>query len=145
MADQTEPQPGEIEVFIDERREPRICEKIEVPRGLMSVIVDTTGICEIQQRDLSYRGHKIDILVRDHSFEEVAYLLLYGSLPNRDDLSEFRSQLLPEMELREEVTKILKDLDYETPPIEVLRTAVSVLAHYDDDSSHDDDRASPPN
>lgn len=84
---------------------------------------------------LVYRGYEIDDLARNTTFEEVAYLLWYGVLPNQAQLDELHRQLRA---VRPVHPDLLDHLRHHTPkdvvPMTALRTAVSMLAHYDDEA-----------
>ena len=106
-------------------------------RGLAGVIALDTSICYIdgQAGELLYRGYEIDDLARSASFEEVAYLLWHGELPTQAQLDDLHTQLRAERALRPE---IIDHLRHHTPddanPMAALRTAVSMLAAYDDEA-----------
>ncbi len=112
-------------------------------RGLAGVIALDTSICYIdgQAGELLYRGYEIDDLARNASFEEVAYLLWHGDLPTQEQLGELNRQLRSERALR---PQIIDHLRHHTPddtnPMAAIRTAVSMMAAYDeeaDDMSHE--------
>ena len=67
--------------------------------GLADVIAGTTSISQVTQEGLRYRGYDIADLAAHCCYEEVAYLLLYGELPARDDLESFRSRVMQAMQL----------------------------------------------
>lgn len=77
--------------------------------------------------DLHYRGYEIADLARHCTFEEVAYLILYGRLPNRSELSAYTSHLLELRSLPESVKEILKRIPPQAHPMDVLRTGISAL------------------
>lgn len=85
--------------------------------------------------ELIYRGYEIDDLARNTSFEEVAYLLWNGELPTQSQLDELNGQLRAERALHPD---LLDHLRHHTPentnPMAALRTAVSMLAHYDEEA-----------
>ena len=63
--------------------------------------------------------------------DEVAYLLLYGELPNKKELASFHQRVAAARKIPETLRNLLKSLPKEAVPMDVLRTAVSVLSHYD--------------
>jgi citrate synthase len=67
------------------------------------------------------------------SYDEVAYLLLYGELPNEKALREFRQRLTANRKLPGALTELLKAIPKQTPGMDALRSAISVLAHFDPD------------
>jgi 2-methylcitrate synthase/citrate synthase II len=106
--------------------------------GLEGVIAGETAISTIID-GLSYRGYPVTELAEKATFEEVAYLLLHGDLPNRQQLAEFQKRLVAARRLPEPLRDLLRVLPRATPPMDVVRTAVSILAHFDpdiEDSSH---------
>lgn len=106
-------------------------------KGLEDVIAGTSSICDVngQTGQLIYRGYDIDDLARHATFEEVAYLLWFGKLPNKSEYQQLREQLSASRELPEQVVKLLADLPMRAKPMHLLRTAVSALALYDPDVS----------
>src|SRR5436305_7416362 len=103
--------------------------------GLEGIVATQSGICFIdgQAGKLIYRGYEIGDLVEHCTFEEVAYLLWEGELPNRQALSELKNELAESSELPEYVVRILKTLPRKTQPMDALRTACSALAADDPD------------
>jgi citrate synthase len=80
---------------------------------------------------LSYRGYNIQTLAENANFEEVIYLLWNGKLPGKQQLETLKQELVAERDLPAEVTQFLKSVPKSTP-MDVLRTAVSMLGLYDD-------------
>lgn len=100
--------------------------------GLEGIIAAESSICYIdgQAGILSYNGYNIHILAENATFEEVVYLLWHGALPTRAQLDQLKSALVSFREIPGPVVKFLR----ETPqglPMDVLRTAVSLLGIYD--------------
>ncbi|MGQ9487938.1 MAG: citrate/2-methylcitrate synthase [Armatimonadota bacterium] len=106
-------------------------------KGLEDVIAGTSSICDVngQTGQLIYRGYDIDDLARYATFEEVAYLLWFGKLPNKSEYQQLCEQLSANRELPEQIIKLLYDLPMRANPMHLLRTAVSALALYDPDVS----------
>lgn len=77
--------------------------------------------------DLHYRGYDIKDLAENCEFEEVAYLILYGELPDRSALSEYKVKLAKYRALPEPVLHVLENLPKEAHPMDVIRTGVSAL------------------
>src|ERR1700739_254683 len=116
--------------------------KPEYSPGLAGVIAGETAICWVDPNaGLMYRGYDIHEMGDKATFEEVAYLLLNGELPNAKQLTEFRQQIASERGLPKEVGQMLRLLPRETHPMDMLRTGVSMLSAFDDkdlsDNSHD--------
>jgi citrate synthase len=107
--------------------------------GLEGVIAGETAISTITG-GLRYRGYAIEDLSEHATFEEVAYLLLYGELPTGDELAAFSKRLSAAATIPAPLTELLRKLPADTSPMNVLRSASSVLSHWDpdrDDNSHD--------
>jgi len=106
------------------------------PRGLQDVIANESSICFIDGAKgiLSYRGIDIHELADRSSFEETTYLLWNGKLPSAQELSSFTQQLAAARKLPPAVIEFLRSLPKEASPMEVLRTAVSLLSIYDPDA-----------
>ena len=104
--------------------------------GLEGIVATQSGICFIdgQAGKLIYRGYEIGDLVEHCTFEEVAYLLWDGELPNREALEKLKRDLSDSAELPEYVIRILKTLPRKTQPMDALRTAASALAADDADA-----------
>jgi citrate synthase len=107
-----------------------------VKKGLEGAVVADTKISLVdgQNGRLVYAGYAIEILAEHAQFEEVAYLLWNGRLPNKAELDELRHQIAKEGVLPNDVLTMLRLLPKNSDPMAVLRTAVSALAHYDEDS-----------
>src|SRR2546423_13119949 len=115
--------------------------KSEYSPGLAGVIAGETAICWVDPgAGLMYRGYDIHQMAEKATFEEVAYLLLNGELPNAKQLKEFREQIAAERTLPNEVEQMIQLLPKSTHPMDVLRTGVSMLSAFDKevgDNSHD--------
>lgn len=101
--------------------------------GLRNIEVADTKICSIdgEQGKLIYRGYDILDLVNHSTFEETTYLLLFGELPNVEELAEFSHRLREARRLPESVIKNLENRPRDARPMDVLQSCVSELAHYD--------------
>src|ERR1041385_2660139 len=108
--------------------------------GLAGVIAGETEICWVDPNaGLMYRGYDIHDMAEKASFEEVAYLLLNGELPNGGELANFCNQLALERPLPEPVLKMMRLMPKNTHPMDMLRTGVSMLGPFDkelNDNSH---------
>jgi len=106
-------------------------------RGLEGVVAAETDLCFIDGDlgELIYRGYDIDDLARNSTFEEVAWLLWHGELPTQAQLDELLAQLDAE---RSVPADVLDHLRHHTPkglaPMHAFRTAVSMLAGYDEEA-----------
>ncbi len=109
--------------------------------GLEGIIAGETAISTITG-GLRYRGYAIEDLAEHATFEEVAYLVLYGDLPTSTELSGFRSRLQEAMVLPAELEAALRHIPATAGPMDVLRSGASMLAHFDPESgevSHEAD------
>jgi len=111
-------------------------------KGLEGIVAANSGICWIDGEAgvLAYRGIDIHELAENSTFEETAYLLWNGILPNQLKLREFESQLALSRELDQRIVDMLRGFPTTATPMEVLRTAVSALSFYDadeQDNAHD--------
>src|SRR5216117_1132889 len=115
--------------------------KPEYSPGLAGVIAGETAICWVDPNaGLMYRGYDIHGMAEKASFEEVAYLLLNGELPNGKQLAEFTQQIGAQRALPDAVTEMMRLLPKSTHPMDMLRTGVSMLSAFDkdlNDNSHD--------
>lgn len=116
----------------------------ETPKkGLQDIIAGTSSICYIDGHEgrLIYRGYNIHDLVQG-SFEEAAYLILNGSLPNRSQLDEFTAQIKAESNLPHEIIAQMMRIPANVNPMEALRTVVSSLSYFDAESNDNSTEAS---
>ena len=101
----------------------------KIYKGLAGVVTDTTAVSKVmpETNSLTYRGYAVQDLAANCTFEEVAYLILIGELPNRRQLNTFKKK---ERSLRE-LAKAHKDVIGKFPrrahPMDTIRTAVSYL------------------
>lgn len=103
--------------------------------GLEGVIAASTAISHIDGINgrLFYRGIDIDELAAHSTFEETASLLWYGSLPNKEQLETYTQNFINNRQIPYEVLSLMMSMPKKTPPMEVLRTAISALSPYDPD------------
>src|SRR5260370_18879225 len=109
--------------------------------GLEDVTAANSAICDIigPEGKLTYRGIDIHGLARNSSFEEPPSLLGFGSLPTREALRRFGTELASHRELPTQVLTLMKDFPRNATPMDALRTAISALAFYDP-QAHDSSR-----
>jgi len=102
-------------------------------KGLEGVVANETRIGDVrgQEGQLIYCGYDIHELAGKASFEEVIYLLWHNKLPNRAELEDLKRQVGGERQLPEQVIQFLKSTPKTALPIDVLRTAVSMLGLHD--------------
>jgi len=107
--------------------------------GLEGVIAGETSISTVDT-GLTYRGYTIEDLAEHSNYEEVAYLILYGELPTAQQAAAFRQRLGEAASVPTELITVLRHIPRDTPSMDVLRSAVSLLAHWEPeaaDGSHD--------
>ncbi|MDC3185284.1 bifunctional 2-methylcitrate synthase/citrate synthase [Candidatus Pelagibacter sp.] len=102
---------------------------VDIKKGLMGVTVDETGISKVMPEinSLTYRGYAAQDLCANCDFEEVAYLILNGNLPNRKELKKFEKEERKERTLSKSLINIIKQMPKKSHPMDVARTAVSVM------------------
>ena len=98
--------------------------------GLEGVIGGETAISTITE-GLRYRGYPVTELAELATFDEVAYLLLYGDLPKKKELADFEKRVSAARTLPQPLRDLLKALPATSVPMDVLRSAVSILAIFD--------------
>ncbi|HEY7624086.1 MAG TPA: citrate/2-methylcitrate synthase [Candidatus Limnocylindria bacterium] len=101
------------------------------PRGLEGVVATTTAISSVSDNFLQYRGYRIEELVGKAEYEEVAYLLLNGDLPNKDELRDFKAELTKHRTLSPFLRGILQEMSETGTGMDVLRTVVSASSAED--------------
>jgi citrate synthase len=104
--------------------------------GLRGFKVATTRISDVDGSAgrLIYRGYLVQDLAGKVSFEEVAYLLLFEKLPQKEELEKFKKQLTEERAIPHEVIDALETRPKDALPMDILQSAVSMLAHHDPDT-----------
>ncbi len=98
--------------------------------GLEGVIAGETAVSTITG-GLSYRGYSITDLAEQSTFPEVAYLLLYGELPNEEQLADFKTVLDESAEIDPSIIELLRNIPLHVGAMDVLRTGISAVAHFD--------------
>ena len=111
-------------------------EAIKIHRGLRGVYFDRSPCTFIDGKagELRYRGYSIHDLAENSTFEETAWLLLYGDLPTAQELAGFDAQLKSARKLPAPVLDIMRAIKH-AHPMDVLRTAVSALAAFDPETA----------
>jgi 2-methylcitrate synthase/citrate synthase II len=99
--------------------------------GLEGIIAGETSVSTVEQDDLAYRGYTIEELSQHATFLEVAYLLLVGELPTRAQLDAFKAEIDSHRELPKPVMDAIASIPKSAPGMDVLRTGVSMLGHFD--------------
>ena len=101
----------------------------EAGAGLAGIIAGRTAIATVgkEGKGLTYRGYSIHDLAEHSTFEEVAYLLIYGHLPKPGDLEEYKAKLRRLRGLPPQLKTVLELIPRRTHPMDVMRTACSML------------------
>ncbi|KWX24331.1 citrate synthase [Mycolicibacterium wolinskyi] len=112
----------------------------QIRKGLAGVVVDTTAISKVvpETNTLTYRGYPVQELAAQCSFEQVAYLLWHGELPDDQELALFNQRERASRRLNRSMLSLLAKLPDSCHPMDVVRTAISYLGAEDpdeDDSS----------
>ena len=110
--------------------------------GLEGVIAGTTKICTISPeiQSLTYRGYDIKDLMLNSSYEEAAYLLLFGELPTQVQLCDFTTQLVSERHIPDAVLQQIQGVPKDAHPMDTLKAGIALLALYDvDKNNHSND------
>ncbi len=109
-----------------------------VDRGLEGVVACSTGISFIVDATLCYRGYTIEDLAANSTFEEVVFLLWNDRLPSKSEFQTFQKQLRADMALPKELVDLLKQIPTENVhPMAWLRSATSLLSHWDREAEDD--------
>jgi len=116
---------------------------MHAPKGLEGVAATTSSICYIdgEKGVLAYRGIDIHELADNSTFEETCYLLWFGRLPSRSELSELRDLFAEERKLDASIYHRLHLAPKHALPMDVLRTIVSALSFYDPEEKSNDREA----
>jgi len=114
--------------------------------GLEGVIAGESALCEVDEgaAGLRYRGYAIGDLAEQATFEEVAYLLLFGKLPTRKELGDFTAQLQTQWPLPGPVEAFIGVVPPSAHPMDILRTGVSLLGMTDQDATGEGGVSAPP-
>ena len=115
----------------------------EIKKGLMGVTVDETSISKVMPEinSLTYRGYAAQDLCALCKFEEVAYLILNGELPNKKQLKDFEKQERKERKLSKTLLQDIKNFPKKAHPMDVARTAVSILGLEDKETKDNSPKA----
>ena len=97
--------------------------------GLRGQVAGETELCTVGQSGtgLTYRGYEITDLADNAEFEEVAFLLLKGHLPNKTELSNYKNKLKQLRKLPQELKSVLEEIPSNSHPMDVMRTGCSML------------------
>ena len=107
----------------------------EIKKGLLGIVVDETTVSQVMPdiNSLTYRGYAVQDLCEKCIFEEVAYLILNGELPNKKQLNKFIKNERSERNLSKQILKDIQKMPRRAHPMDVIRTAVSLMSLEDKD------------
>lgn len=105
--------------------------------GLRGQIAGQTAICTVgaEGNSLRYRGYDVVDLAENSSFNEVAFMILYGHLPKQDELSAFAARLQKQRQLPAALCEVLERIPADAHPMDVLRTGCSFLGNLEQETS----------
>ena len=115
----------------------------EIKKGLLGVTVDETEISKVMPEinSLTYRGYAAQDLCANCKFEEIAYLILNKELPNKKQLRQFEKDEAKERILSKTLINVLKQIPKKSHPMDVARTAVSVMGLEDKETKDNSSKA----
>ena len=108
----------------------------EIKKGLLGIVVDETEVSKVMPEinSLTYRGYAAQDLCAKCKFEEVAYLILNGELPDKQQLKRFEKEERKERYLSKTIIEDIKKFPKKAHPMDVARTAVSIMGLEDKDT-----------
>ncbi len=115
----------------------------EIKKGLLGIVVDETTISHVvpELSTLTYRGYTVQELCDKCDFEEVAYLVLHGELPNKKQLKKFVKEERTERKLSKQILANIQKMPKSAHPMDVIRTCVSLMALEDKDTKDNSPKA----
>jgi len=115
----------------------------EIKKGLLGIVVDETTISQVMPEinSLTYRGYTVQNLCEMCSFEEVAYLILNGELPNSIQLNKFKKEEEKNRNISTNLREILEHMPKKAHPMDVVRTVVSVMGLEDKETMDNSPKA----
>ena len=105
---------------------------VSYAKGLEGVIANETGICKIDgvNGKLYYLGYSIEDLIEYSSFEEVVYLLLYGELPNQEEMEIFSKKMRDSRDVSPAIIEMVRAFPKDSHPMELLQSAIAYISGY---------------
>ena len=115
----------------------------EIKKGLLGIVVDETTVSQVMPdiNSLTYRGYAVQDLCAKCNFEEVAYLVLNGELPNKRQLKSFIKEERLDRKLSKEILSDIRKMPKKAHPMDVARTAVSLMSLEDKDTRDNSPKA----
>src|SRR5699024_4733609 len=108
----------------------------EIKKGLAGVYVDETAISKVnpETNSLLYRGYPVQELAAKCNCEQVAYLLWHGEMPTAEQLADLEASERSQRALADNVKAVIDSIPHTAHPMDVVRTAVSVIGANDPDA-----------
>ena len=115
----------------------------EIKKGLLGIVVDETEVSKVMPEinSLTYRGYAAQDLCAKCKFEEVAYLILNGELPDNKQLKSFEKIERKERKLSKSLIDSIKNFPKKSHPMDVARTAVSIMGLEDKETKDNSPKA----
>jgi 2-methylcitrate synthase len=115
----------------------------DIKKGLLGIVVDETTISQVvpELSALTYRGYTVQELCDKCDFEEVAYLVLHGELPNKKQLKKFIKEERSNRNLSKQIINDIKKMPKNAHPMDVVRTCVSLMALEDKETKDNTPKA----
>ena len=115
----------------------------EIKKGLLGIVVDETEVSKVMPEinSLTYRGYAAQDLCAKCKFEEVAYLILNGQLPNKKQLKDFEKKERKERKLSKTLLEDIKKFPQKAHPMDVARTVVSIMGLEDKETKDNSPKA----
>ena len=115
----------------------------EIKKGLLGIVADETKISQVMPEinSLTYRGYTVQELCDKCSFEEVAYLVINGELPNKKQLKKFIKEERSNRKLSKQILKDIQKMPKKAAPMDVVRTAVSLMSLEDKETKYNSPEA----
>jgi len=117
----------------------------EFSKGLAGIVAGQTAVAIIDESEsgggLQYRGYRLGELAEKSTFEEVAYLLIHGTLPNAAQLKEYKRKLVSLRKLPADLVAVLEKIPADAHPMDVLRTGCSMLGCLESEGKDRDGKA----
>jgi len=115
----------------------------DVKKGLLGIVVDETTISQVMPdiNSLTYRGYAVQDLCENCIFEEVAYLVLNGELPNKKQLKNFIKEERLDRSLSKQILSDIQKMPKKAHPMDTVRTAVSLMALEDKETKNNSPKA----
>ncbi len=115
----------------------------EIKKGLVGVYADVSSISKVmpETNSLTYGGYAVQDLCETCTFEEVAYLLWHGELPNAAELKAFNEEVAAERAISPALHRVIREFPKDAHPMDTIRTAVSFMGLEDPETADISDAA----